>query len=153
MSGDVTMGAETMDGLGGLEEMGPIDYLLVEWPGRQPHGELAPHLVDLVDRGLVRILDLVFLAKDEDGTVAALELGELPALAAFEGASTGLVDEGDLEEAGAVMEPGTSAALLIYENTWAAPFAVALRRSGGQIVSNGRIPIQQMLGALEAAEA
>jgi hypothetical protein len=144
---------ETMDGLGGIEEMGPIDYLLVEWTARQPHGELAPHLVDLVDRGLVRILDLVFLAKDEDGTVAALELGELPALAAFEGAASGLLDDEDLEEAGAVMEPGTSAALLVYENTWAAPFAVALRRSGGQIVSSGRIPIQQMLGALEAAEA
>jgi uncharacterized membrane protein len=136
-----------------VEEMGPIDYLLVEWTGQQPHGELAPHLVDLVDRGLVRILDLVFLAKDEDGTVAAIELGELPALAALEGAATGLVDDEDLEEAGAVMEPGTSAALLIYENTWAAPFAVALRRSGGQIVSNGRIPIQQMLAAVEAAEA
>jgi hypothetical protein len=133
--------------------MGPVDYLLVEWSGRQPHGELAPQLVDLVGRGLVRILDLVFLAKDEDGTVAAIELGELPALAIFEGASSGLLDDEDLAEAGAVMEPGTSAALLVYENTWAAPFAVALRKSGGEIVSSGRIPIQQMLGALEAAEA
>jgi hypothetical protein len=142
-----------MDGLGAVEELGPIDYLLVEWNGRQPHGELAPHLVDLVDRGLVRILDLVFMAKDEDGTVAAIELGELPELAIFEGASSGLLDEEDLAEAGAVMEPGTSAALLVYENTWAAPFAVALRKTGGQIVSSGRIPVQQMLGALEAAEA
>jgi hypothetical protein len=145
--------AEAMDGLDALEEMGPVDYLLVEWTDRQPHGELAPQLVDLVDRGLVRILDLVFLAKDEDGAVEAIELGELPALAVFEGASAGLLDEEDLAEAGAVMEPGTSAALLIYENTWAAPFAIALRKSGGQIVSSGRIPIQQMLGALEAAEA
>jgi hypothetical protein len=136
-----------------IEEMGPIDYLLVEWSGRQPHGELAPHLVDLVDRGLIRILDLVFLAKDEDGSVAAIEIGELPHLAEFEGASTGLVDDEDLEEAGAVMEPGTSAALLIYENAWAAPFAVAMRESGGQVVSSGRIPVQQMLAALEAAEA
>jgi hypothetical protein len=147
------MSDAAMDGLGALEEMGPVDYLLVEWSGRQPHGELAPQLVDLVGRGLVRILDLVFLAKDEDGTVAAIELGELPALAIFEGASSGLLDEEDLAEAGAVMEPGTSAALLVYENTWAAPFAVALRKSGGEIVSSGRIPIQQMLGALEAAEA
>jgi len=136
-----------------IEEMGPIDYLLVEWSGRQPHGELAPHLVDLVDRGLVRILDLVFLAKDEDGSIAAIEIGELPHLAELEGAATGLVDEEDLKEAGAVMEPGTSAALLIYENTWAAPFAVAMRESGGQVVSSGRIPVQQILGALEAADA
>jgi hypothetical protein len=147
------MNGAAMDGLGAIEEMGPIDDLLVEWTGRQPHGELAPHLLDLVDRGLVRILDLVFMAKDEDGSVAAIELGELPELAIFEGASSGLLDEEDLAEAGAVMEPGTSAALLVYENTWAAPFAVALRETGGQIVSSGRIPVQQMLGALEAAEA
>ncbi|MBS1893394.1 MAG: DUF1269 domain-containing protein [Actinobacteria bacterium] len=142
-----------MDGLGGIEEMGPIDYLLVEWTGQQPNGELAPHLVDLVERGLVRILDLVFLTKAEDGTVAAIELGELPELEVFAGASSGLVDEEDLAEAGAVMEPGTSAALLIYENTWAAPFAVAMRKSGGQVVSSGRIPVQQILAALEAAES
>ena len=136
-----------------IEEMGPIDYLLVEWPERQPHGELAPQLVDLVDRGLIRILDLVFMTKDEDGTVEVLEISDLPALAVLEGAPSGLVDDEDIETAAAVMEPGTSAALLIYENTWAAPFAVALRKTGGQVVSSGRIPIQQMLGALEAAEA
>jgi hypothetical protein len=142
-----------MNALEELEEMGPVDYLLVEWNDRQPNGELAPHLIDLVDRGIVRILDLVFLAKDEDGTVGAIEIGEMPHLGDFEGASSGLVDEEDLAEAGAVMEPGTSAALLIYENAWAAPFAVAMRKSGGQVVSSGRIPIQQMLAALEAAEA
>jgi hypothetical protein len=142
-----------MNALEELEEMGPVDYLLVEWNGQQPNGELAPHLIDLVDRGIVRILDLVFLAKDEDGTVGAIEIGEMPHLGDFEGASSGLVDEEDLAEAGAVMGPGTSAALLIYENTWAAPFAVAMRKSGGQVVSSGRIPIQQMLAALEAAEA
>jgi hypothetical protein len=142
-----------MNAADAIEEMGPIDYLLVEWAGWQPNGELAPHLVDLVDRGLIRILDLVFLTKDENGAVAAIELGELPELALFEGAQSGLVDDEDLAEAGSVMEPGTSAALLVYENTWAAPFAVALRKTGGQIVSSGRIPIQQMLGALEAAEA
>jgi hypothetical protein len=146
-------GENPTGGLDAIEEMGPVDYLLVEWTGRQPQGELAPHLVDLVDRGLVRILDLVFLAKHEDGSVAAIELGELPELAAFEGASSGLLDDEDLAEAGAVLEPGTSAALLVYENVWAAPFAVALRETGGQIVSSGRIPIQQMLAALEAAEA
>ena len=142
-----------MNGLEEIEEMGPIDYLLVEWPERQPHGELAPQLVDLVGRGLIRILDLVFMAKAEDGTVEVLEITDMPKLAVLEGASSGLVDDEDLETAAAVMEPGTSAALLIYENTWAAPFAIAMRKSGGQVVSNGRIPVQQILGALEAAEA
>jgi hypothetical protein len=92
-----------MNALEELEEMGPVDYLLVEWNGQQPNGELAPHLIDLVDRGIVRILDLVFLAKDEDGTVGAIEIGEMPHLGDFEGASSGLVDEEDLAEAGAVM--------------------------------------------------
>jgi uncharacterized membrane protein len=135
-----------------LEEMGPIDYLLVEWTEEQPHGQLAPLLIDLVDRGLVRILDLVFLAKDEDGTVRAIELGEMPALAVFDGAASGLVDDEDLQEAGAALEPGTSAALLVYENSWAAPFATALRQSGGQVVSTGRIPIQAVLESLADLE-
>jgi hypothetical protein len=136
-----------------LEEMGPIDYLLVEWQETRPHREIAPQLVDLVGRGLIRILDLVFLAKDEDGAVEVVEIDAMPTLSVLEGAASGLVDEEDLEEAAAVMEPGTSAALLIYENRWAAPFAVAVRESGGQLVSSGRIPIQAVLGALEAAEA
>lgn len=137
--------------------MGPIDYILVEWPGRQPNGEVAPHLVDLVERGLIRILDLVFVAKDADGTVAAIELadlgGEVPELAIFEGASSGLLSDEDLEEAGGVLEAGTSAALLVFENTWAAPFVGAVRRSGGELVASGRIPAQEVLDALEAAEA
>lgn len=138
-------------------EMGPIDYLLVEWPGRQPNGEVAPHLVDLVERGLIRILDLAFVAKDEDGTVAGLELSDLgdgaAELEVFEGASSGLLSDDDLAEAGAALEPGTSAALLVFENTWAAPFAAAVRRSGGQLVASGRIPVNEVLAALEAAEA
>jgi hypothetical protein len=138
-------------------EMGPIDYLLVEWPGRQPTGEVAPHLLDLVDRGLIRILDLVFLVKGEDGSVARLEIADLgdhvEAFADFEGASSGLLSDEDAEEAGATLEPGTAAALLVYENRWAAPFATAVRRSGGQLVASGRIPIQAMLAALDAAEA
>ena len=96
-------------------EMGPIDYLLVEWPGKQPEGEIAPYLVDLVDRGLIRILDLAFLMKGEDGTVAAVEIadvgGEVAELAIFEGASSGLLDDEDVDEAGTALEPGTSAAL------------------------------------------
>jgi hypothetical protein len=138
-------------------EMGPIDYVLVEWTGKQPEGEIAPHLVDLVDRGLIRILDLAFLAKAEDGTIAALELsdigGDAAELMIFEGAATGLLDEEDHAEAGAALEPGTSAALLVYENTWAAPFATAVRRSGGQLVASGRIPIEDVLAALDAVEA
>jgi hypothetical protein len=138
-------------------EMGPIDYLLVEWPGKQPEGEIAPHLVDLVDRGLIRILDLAFLAKGEDGTIAAVEIadlgGEVTELAVFEGASSGLLDSEDLDLAGEALEPGTSAALLVYENTWAGPFAAAVRRSGGQLVASGRIPVTDVLAALDAVEA
>src|SRR5262245_11574371 len=97
-----------------LDEMGPIDYLLVEWPGRQPNGEVAPYLIDLVDRGLIRILDLAFIAKAEDGTVAGLEIadvgGEVVELSIFEGASSGLLSDEDIEEAGSALEPGTSAA-------------------------------------------
>jgi uncharacterized membrane protein len=138
-------------------EMGPIDYLLVEWPGRQPNGEVAPHLVDLVDRGLIRILDLALIAKDEDGTVAGVELADLgdgsAELSVFEGASSGLISDDDLGEAGAALEPGTSAALLVFENTWAGPFAAAVRRSGGQLVASGRIPVQAIEAALDAAES
>jgi len=138
-------------------EIGPIDYLLVEWPGKQPNGEVAPHLVDLVDRGLIRILDLVFIAKDEEGNVAALELadlgGEVAELAVFEGAASGLLGDEDVEEAGGVLAPGTSAALLVFENTWAAPFVAAVRRSGGELVASGRIPAEDLLAALDAAEA
>ena len=140
-----------------FNEMGPIDYLMVEWPGRQPTGEAAPHLLDLVDRGLIRIIDLVFLSKGEDGSVTRLEISDLgdevTAYADFEGASSGLLSEEDTEEAGGALEPGTSAALLVYENRWAAPFAAAVRRSGGQLVATGRIPIQAMLAALDAADA
>lgn len=139
-----------------LSEMGPIDYLLVEWTGRQPTGEAVPHLIDLVDRGLIRILDLAFIAKGEDGSVAAIEIsdlgGEVKEFAAFEGASSGLLSDEDLEEAGAALDNGTSAALLVFENRWAAPFAAAMRRSGGQLVASGRIPIQAVLAALDAAE-
>jgi hypothetical protein len=138
-------------------EMGPIDYLLVEWPGRQPNGEVAPHLIDLVERGLIRILDLALIAKDEDGSVAGIELADLgdgsAELSVFEGASSGLISDEDLGEAGAALEPGTSAALLVFENTWAAPFAAAVRRSGGQLVASGRIPVEAIEAALDAAES
>jgi uncharacterized protein DUF6325 len=140
-----------------FEEIGPVDYLLVEWPGRQPNGEVAPHLIDLVDRGLIRIIDLTFITKGEDGSVASLEIadvgGAVAEFAVFEGAASGLIHDEDIDRAGSVLEPGTSAALLVYENTWAAPFASAVRRSGGQLVASGRIPVEDLAAALDAAEA
>jgi hypothetical protein len=139
-----------------VEDMGPIDYILVEWSGKQPSGEALPHLVDLVERGLIRVLDLAFITKAEDGSVAGLDITELgdqdEQFRAFEGASSGVLSDDDLEEAAGALEPGTSAALLVYENSWAAPFASAVRRSGGQLVANGRIPVQAFLAALDAAE-
>jgi hypothetical protein len=141
----------------GIDELGPIDYLIVEWPDRQPNGEAAPYLVDLVDRGLIRILDLAFIAKAEDGSVTRMEIEEVGQdaveLSVFEGASSGLLTDDDASEAAAALEPGTAAALLVYENRWAAPFAAAVRRSGGQLVASGRIPVQAVLAALDAAEA
>ena len=134
-------------------ELGPIDYLLVEWPGKQPNGEALPHLVDLVDRGLIRILDFAFIKKEEDGSVIQLEIADLgDEVLVLEGASSGILSDEDTSEAAQALENGTSAALLVYENSWAAPFASAVRRSGGQLVASGRIPVNEILAALEAAE-
>ncbi len=140
-----------------IEEMGPVDYLVVEFPGSKMTGEGLPLLVDLVDRGIIRILDLLFVKKEEDGSVSGLAVADFDAdgeldLAVFEGASSGLLGEDDLAEAGGVLEPGSSAAVLVYENVWAAPLAVAVRRGGGQLVANGRIPVQAILAAVDAAE-
>ena len=140
-----------------IEEMGPVDYILVEWKGRLPNGEAAPHLIDLVDRGLIRILDLAFIVKAADGSVSGVEIadigGDVVEMSVFEGVSSGLISDEDIEEAGEALEPDTAAALLVYENAWAAPFATAVRRSGGELVASGRIPVQAILGALDAAEA
>lgn len=140
-----------------LDEMGPIDYVLLEWPGRQPRGDAAPLLVDLVERGIIRVLDLSFISKSEDGTVAGLEISDLgegaEQFTLFAGASSGLISSDDVTEAAEALEPGTSAALIVFENSWAAPFATAVRRSGGQLVASGRIPVQAILAALDAAEA
>jgi hypothetical protein len=140
-----------------FEEMGPIDYIVLEWPGQQPTGEVAPLIIDLVDRGIIRVLDIAFLAKGEDGSVAALDLSTLDGdgggFEEFEGASSGLLGDEDLEEAAAALEPGTSAAILVWENRWAAPVAVAVRKSGGQLVASGRIPVQAILASLDAVEA
>lgn len=143
---------------GELDQMGPIDYLVVEVPGSRINGDVFPLLVDLVDRGLVRILDLAFVQKGLDGSVVGLELKDLDGdgeldLTVLEGASSGLLGNDDIKEAGDVLEPGSSAGILVYENLWAAPFAKAVRRSGGQLVASGRIPVQAVLAALDAAEA
>jgi hypothetical protein len=141
-----------------LDETGPIDYLVVEFPGNRMTGEGFPLLLDLVDRGIIRILDLVFVTRDSDGSVTAVEIadfdgdGELD-LAVFQGASSGLLGPDDLAEAASAIEPGSSAGILVYENVWAAPFAAALRRGGAQLVASGRIPVQAILAALEADEA
>jgi hypothetical protein len=140
-----------------LDDIGPIDYLVVEFPGSKMTGEGLPLLVDLVDRGIIRILDFVFVKKELDGSVMGMSIADLDKdgtldLAVFEGASSGLLGQEDLDEAGTVLEPGSSAGLLVYENRWAAPFAKALRRGGGQLVAHGRIPVQAVLAALDATE-
>ena len=141
-----------------LEQMGPVDYLVVEFPGSRMTGEGLPLLVDLVDRGIIRILDLVFVKKELDGSMKGMAITDLDHdgkldLAVFEGASSGLLDEDDIADAGGVLEPGSSAGILVYENVWAAPFATALRRGGAQLVASGRIPVQALLAAIDAAEA
>jgi uncharacterized membrane protein len=138
-----------------FDEMGPIDYIVLEWPGRQPNGEVAPLIVDLEARGIIRVLDVAFIAKDEDGNVGAIEIGPADGgeFGELGGASSGLLGDEDLAEAGSALEPGTSAAVLVWENTWAAPVAVAVRRSGGQLVASGRIPVQAILATLDAVEA
>jgi hypothetical protein len=140
-------------------ELGPIDFIVVEWPAdHKPTGEAFPLLVDLVDRGLIRIIDLAFVHKEEDGRMVAMKIGDLdldgnPDFAVFEGASSGLLGDDDLDEAGAALEPGSSAAILVFENTWAAPFATALRRGGAQLVAYGRVPINALIQSLDATEA
>lgn len=140
-------------------ETGPIDYLIVEWDaGHPPAGEAFPYLVDLVDRGVIRILDLAFAQKGEDGVVTGVNLEDLdldgnPELTVFAGVSSGLLGDEDIAEAGAALGAGCSAAILLYENAWAAPFASALRRSGAQLVASGRIPINAVIAALDELEA
>lgn len=139
-------------------EMGPIDFIVIELPGNRMTGEGMPLLLDLVDRGVIRILDLVFVTKDVDGVTRGVAIADLDGdgeldLAAFEGASSGLIGTDEIEEAGTVLEPGSSAGILIYENVWAGPFASALRRGGAQLVASGRIPVQALLAAVESAES
>jgi Family of unknown function (DUF6325) len=138
-------------------QMGPVDYLVVAFPTDRMTGEAFRLLVDLVDRGIIRILDLAFVRKDLDGavtTLSQLDVERMQVLdaALFDGAASGLLDETDLSEAAAALDPGTAAAVLVYENVWAAPFAIALRRVGGQLVAYGHIPVQALLATLDALE-
>jgi hypothetical protein len=140
-----------------VDAMGPVDYLVVEFANNRMTGEGLPLLLDLVSRGIIRILDLVFIRKELDGSVSGLAIADLDSdgeldLAVFDGASSGLVDAEDIDHAGSVLEPGSSAAVLVYENLWAAPLAVALRRGGGELVASGRIHVQAALAALDAAD-
>jgi hypothetical protein len=140
-------------------EQGPVDYLVVEWPiGSPPTGEAFPYLVDLVDRGVIRLLDLAFIEKDADGRVVAVDIGDFdrdghPDIAVFQGVSSGLIGEEDRQEAGSVLKPGSAAAIVVYENTWAAPFATALRKGGAQLIAAGRIPMNAIIATLDELEA
>jgi hypothetical protein len=138
--------------------LGPVDYLVVEFPGNKMTGKGLAEMVTLVDRGLIRVLDLVFVRKDADGSVTAVEITDLDGdgdldLAVFEGASSGMLDEDDVNDAGAVLSAGSSAGIVVFENTWAAPFVTALRESGAEVVASGRIPVDQIYESLELAEA
>ena len=139
------------------DAMGPISYLIVQFPGNKMTGEGFPILVDLVDRGLIRILDLVFVTRDTDGSVRAIELSDLDHdgqldLAVFEGASSGLLDSSDLADAESVIDPGSSAAVLIFENRWATSLTQALRRGGAELVAAGYIPHEAIAASLDATD-
>ena len=146
-----------MDEVDDVDELGPVDWIVVEFPGSKFNGQIAPALLDLVERDLIRVLDLLVLKKDADGSLEAFELsdldqGEIGELRTYESELAMLLSEEDVTSLAAAIEPGSSAGVLVWENTWAAPFASAVRRSGGQLVASGRIPIQALLAAIEADE-
>src|SRR4051812_6578562 len=141
-----------------LEELGPVDYMVVEFPAGATNftGAMAQELVALVDAGIIRVIDVLILTKNHDGTVEPMELsdvGELGDLQALEAQLAELLAEDDVAQLAAAMEPGSTAGVLIWENLWAAPFASAARRSGGQLIANGRIPIQAIIASIDADEA
>jgi hypothetical protein len=141
-----------------LDDLGPVDYLVVEFPAGASNftGEMAAELGALVDSGTIRVIDVLILTKDEDGAVEAVELadvGELGELQALEAQLAELLAEEDIEQLAAAMEPNSTAGVLIWENLWAARFASAARRSGGQLIANGRIPIQAIIASIEADDA
>ena len=137
-------------------DLGPIDYVVIEFPQHRADGQAFAELLSLVDRGIIRVLDLVFVRKQEDGTVIRLDWTELadgvPEIALFEGAASDLLGQDDVDEVGAALEADEAAAILVYENVWAAPFASAVRRSGGVLAASGRIPVQDILAQLGIQE-
>jgi len=138
-----------------VNELGPVDWIIVEFPGSRFNGEIAPALDDLVLRGIIRVLDLLLIRKDEEGSLDVFELSDLDeseigTLRLYETALANLLSEEDVEAVAAAIEPGSTAALLVWENTWAAPFASAVRHAGGQLAASGRIPVQAILAAIEA---
>ena len=141
-----------------LDELGPVDYLIVEFPAGQQNftGEGVAELIRLHDAGTIRVMDIVILQKGSDGTVMAQELGDLDDLGELGKLEAELVQtlaEEDVDNLAAAMDPGSVAGVLVYENLWAAPFASAMRRAGGQLIANGRIPVQALIAAIEADEA
>ncbi len=141
-----------------LDSLGPVDYIVVEFPAGASNftGEMADELLRLVDAGIIRVIDVLILTKDEDGTVDAIELSDVPELGelqALEAQLAELLAAEDVEHLAAAMEPGSTAGVLIWENLWAAPFASAARRSGGQLIATGRIPIQAIIASIEADNA
>jgi uncharacterized protein DUF6325 len=138
-----------------LDQLGPVDYIVVEFPAeaRNFTGEMAKELLELVDSGTIRMIDVLILTKNEDGSVDAMELSdieELGPLQAVEAELAELLAADDVDHLAAAMEPGSTAGVLIWENLWAAPFASAARRSGGRLIANGRIPIQAIIASIEA---
>ena len=141
-----------------LDELGPVDYVVVEFPAAASNftGEMAAELRALVDAGTIRVIDVLILTKGADGSVEAMELSdvdELGDLQAIEAELAELLAADDVEHLAAAMDPGSTAGVIVYENVWAAPFASAARRSGGQLIANGRIPIQAIIASIEADQA
>jgi hypothetical protein len=139
------------------EVHGPVDFVLIEFPADRLTGEAGPALVDLVERGLIRLFDLTVISKAEDGSVVVLELTDPlvgdGGFSYFAGAQTGLIGDDDVRESAEAMTPGTVAALIVYENTWAVPFVGAVRNSGGELIASARIPAPDVMAALDALES
>jgi hypothetical protein len=140
------------------QDLGPIDYLALEFPQAKMTGEGLSALIDLVDSGTIRILDLRFVMRQEDGSVNAIAIADLDGdgtldLAVFDGVESGLLGDDDLEEAASLIEPGTVVGLLLYENTWAGPFVSAMRRAGADVIASGRIPVDDVLALLDSLES
>jgi hypothetical protein len=141
------------------EELGPIDIVVIAYPADAPMtGEAVPIVLDLVDRGIIRVLDAMFVIKEADGTFSGFQATDLSSdtvgdFTEFEGASSGLLGDEDVATAADAIEPGTAAVMIVYENRWAGPFAAAVRRNGGRLVDFQRIPVQELIASLDAAEA